>query len=146
MPLWNLSHVCAFKKLRVKIPLLVFMSEIKIDITPKNQISSMYSYIWRKFCIYLAIRWGFPLSRVTTNNWISPMKFCLNTSFTLPKQFQRIRSRLFWKEITPSYNLRNMVKFWVKITLLCSSNGTPIIICFPFFPNRKLMLFRCPNI
>ena len=38
----------------------------------------------RGYHIYLAIRWGFPLSTMTTNNWISPMKFCYNTSFTLP--------------------------------------------------------------
>ena len=30
---------------------------------------------------------GFPFSKMTTNNLISPMKFCYNTSFTL-----------FWKE------------------------------------------------
>ena len=46
------------------------------------------------------------------------MKFCNNTSFTLPKQSQRSRSilndgsrflGLFWKEKTPSYNQRNMI-------------------------------------
>ena len=46
-------------------------------------------------------------SRMTSNNKISPMKFCYNTSFTLPKQSQRSRSilkdgsrslGLFWKE------------------------------------------------
>ena len=30
----------------------------------------------------MAIRWGFPLSRMTTNNEIGPMKFCYNKSFT----------------------------------------------------------------
>ena len=33
-----------------------------------------------------ALRWGFPLSRMTTDNLISPLKFCCNTSFILPKQ------------------------------------------------------------
>ena len=46
------------------------------------------------------------------------MKFCYNTNSTLPKQCQRSRSvlqdgsrtfGLFWKEKTPSYNLRNTV-------------------------------------
>ena len=46
--------------------------------------------------IYLAIRWGFPLSRMTTNNFISPMKFCYNTTFTFqnnPKDLDSDRSR-----------------------------------------------------
>ena len=46
------------------------------------------------------------------------MKFCNNTSFTLPKQSKRSRSilqdgsrsfGLFWKEKTLSYNRKNMV-------------------------------------
>ena len=44
--------------------------------------------------IYPAIRRGFPFSRMTTNNKISPKKFCYNTSFTLPKQSKRSRSVL----------------------------------------------------
>ena len=36
--------------------------------------------------IYPAIRWGFPLSRMTIYNYISPMYFCSNTCFTHPKQ------------------------------------------------------------
>ena len=42
--------------------------------------------------IYPAIRRGFCPSRMTLNNKISPMKFCYNTNFTLPKQYQRSRS------------------------------------------------------
>ena len=34
--------------------------------------------------IYPAIRRGFCSSRMTSNNYISPMKFCYNTNFTLP--------------------------------------------------------------
>ena len=68
--------------------------------------------------IYPAIRRGFCPSRMTSNNEISPMKFCYNTNFTLPKQSQRSRSilkdgswslGLFWKEKTLSYNRRNTV-------------------------------------
>ena len=47
-----------------------------------------------EYRIYLAIRQDFCVSRMTTNNLISPMKFCCYTSFTLPKQFQRSRSIL----------------------------------------------------
>ena len=68
--------------------------------------------------IYLAIRRGFCPSRMTSNNLNSPMKFCNNTNFTLPKHSQRSRSVLqdgsrclgwFWKEKTLSYNQRNTV-------------------------------------
>ena len=47
---------------------------------------------------------GLSLSRMSTNNQISPMQFCCNTGSTLPKQSQRSRSDrsrflgLFWKE------------------------------------------------
>ena len=55
---------------------------------------------------------------MTSNNLISPMKFCYNTNSTLPKQCQSSRSvlkdgsrtfGLFWKEKNPSYNRRNTV-------------------------------------
>ena len=55
---------------------------------------------------------------MTSNNLISPMKFCYNTNSTLPKQCQSSRSvlqdgsrtfGLFWKEKTLSYNRRNTV-------------------------------------
>ena len=60
--------------------------------------------------IFLAIRRGFRPSRMTSNNLISPMKFCYNTNSTLPKQCQSSRSilqdgsrtfGLFWKEKKP---------------------------------------------
>ena len=64
-------------------------------------------------------RLGFPLSTMTTHYLISPMKFCYNASFTLPKQSQRSRSvsqdrsrffGLFWKgKKNQSYNQRNTV-------------------------------------
>ena len=69
--------------------------------------------------IFPAIRPGFRPSRMTSNNLISPMKFCYKTNSTLPKQCQSSRSvlqdgsrtfGLFWKEKTPSYNRRNTVK------------------------------------
>ena len=66
--------------------------------------------------IFPAIRRGFRPSRMTSNNLISPMKFCYNTNSTLPKQCQSSRSvdgsrtfGLFWKEKNPSYNRRNTV-------------------------------------
>ena len=34
----------------------------------------------------------------------------------------------------------------VKITVMCLSIGTPKIINFPFVPNGKLIIFRCPKI
>ena len=37
---------------------------------------------------------GLSLSRISTNNQISPMQFCCYTDFTLPKQSQRSRSVL----------------------------------------------------
>ena len=57
--------------------------------------------------IFPARRRGFRPSRMTSNNLISPMKFCYNTNSTLPKQCQSSRSvlqdgsrtfGLFWKE------------------------------------------------
>ena len=72
----------------------------------------------RLYRIFPAIRRGFRPSRMTSNNLISPMKFCYNTNSTLPKQCQSSRSilqdgsrtyGLFWKEKTPSYNRRNTV-------------------------------------
>ena len=71
-----------------------------------------------KYRIFPAIRRGFRPSRMTSNNLISPMKFCYNTNSTLPKQCQSSRSvlqdgsrtfGLFWKEKAPSYNRRNTV-------------------------------------
>ena len=38
-------------------------------------------FIVSLYCIYPAIRLGFPHSRKTTNNQISPMEFCYNTLF-----------------------------------------------------------------
>ena len=35
---------------------------------------------------------------------------------------------------------------YLSITVMCLSIGTPKIIDFPFVPNGKLMIFRCPNI
>ena len=44
--------------------------------------------VFKLYRIYSAKRQGFLLSRMTANNLISPMKFCYNMSFTLPKQSQ----------------------------------------------------------
>ena len=32
-----------------------------------------------------------------------------------------------------------------KYTIMCLSIGTPKIINFPFVPNGKFVIFRCPN-
>ena len=59
----------------------------------KKKVGKVYIFfllktnvIWFHYHIYLAIRWVFPLSRMTTNIKISPIKLCYNTCFTLPKQ------------------------------------------------------------
>ena len=47
------------------------------------------SYRWIDGLPYLfGYKTGFSLSRMSTNNQISPMQFCCNTSFTLSKQSQ----------------------------------------------------------
>ena len=46
-----------------------------------------------RYRIYLGMT-GLSLSRMSTNNQISPMQFCCNTGFILPKQSQRSRSVL----------------------------------------------------
>ena len=48
----------------------------------------------QKYHIYSAIRRGFPLSGISTNTQISPVQFCSNLKFTLPKKSQRSRSIL----------------------------------------------------
>ena len=69
-----------------------------------------YHLITNQGRIFPAIRRGFRPSRMTSNNLISPMKFCYNTNSTLPKQCQNSRSilqdgsrpfGLFWKEKKP---------------------------------------------
>ena len=36
--------------------------------------------------------------------------------------------------------------FWgLQITVMCLSIGTPKTINFPFVPNVKLIIFRCPK-
>ena len=68
---------------------------------------------------------------MTSNNLISPMKFCHNTNSTLPKQCQSSRSvlqdgsrtfGLFWKEKNPSYNRRNTVTLTVP-TIAAADNS-----------------------
>ena len=76
----------------------------KVPIYPRSvRLTSIYH-------IYLAIRQGFPLSRVTTNNLISPMKSCYyKVLFFLnnPKDLKLSYNRdldfflLFWKEKNP---------------------------------------------
>ena len=83
-----------------------------VEIHLKGRFNHAFSkhnrYIRRNiYRIFPAIRRGFRPSRMTSNNLISPMKFCYNTNYTLPKQCQSSRSvlqdgsrtfGLFWKE------------------------------------------------
>ena len=78
-----------------------------------------------QYRIFPAIRRGFRPSRMTSNDLISPMKFCYKTNSTLPKRCQSSRSvlqdgsrtfGLFWKEKTPSYNRRNTVIVFVRLS------------------------------
>ena len=48
-----------------------------------------------------AIRWGFPLFRLTTNNLISPTKFCYNTNLPFLNNH---------KDLDPSYKMD--LDFW----------------------------------
>ena len=83
--------------------------------------TSFISFQKQDLPIYSTIRWGFPLSRMSTNNEISPMKFCYNTSFSLPKQSQSSISvlsdgsrflGLFWKEKKiPVLQLNKYIRF-----------------------------------
>ena len=76
----------------------------------KKSIYTMGICLHSIYSIFPAIRRGFRPSRMTSNNLISPMKFCYNTNSTLPKQCQSSRSvlqdgsrtfGLFWKEKKP---------------------------------------------
>ena len=93
--------------------------------------------------IFLAIRRGFRPSRMTSNNLISPLKFCYNTNSTLPKQCQSSRSvlqdgsrtfGLFWKEKTPSYNRRNTVD-------VCNVIDAVMLLAEKLFVNVLLIQF-----
>ena len=85
-----------------------------MDLTKFSSIQVNFRY---------CIRRSFPLSKMTANNIISPMKFCCNTSFPFlnnPKDldlsqdfwdcFERKNSHLITKEIWP---------IEVKVLLLC---------------------------
>ena len=98
---------------------------------PIPKLSLLPLLIYR---IFPAIRRGFRPSRMTSNNLISPMKFCYKTNSTLPKQCQSSRSvlqdgsrtfGLFWKEKNPPYNLRNTVEHCVTTERAWRSMYTP---------------------
>ena len=57
---------------------------------------NVFRFFWfAKHIPYLfGYKTGLSLSRMSTNNQISPMQFCSNTSITLLKQYQRSRSVL----------------------------------------------------
>ena len=66
-------------------------SNEKSHISIVKQLICVSETVYR---IFPAIRRGFRPSRMTSNNLISPMKFCYNTNSTLPKQCQSSRSVL----------------------------------------------------
>ena len=54
---------------------------------------------------------------------------------------------VLWLQITFYGLVRTItLEFFFRFTLKCLSIGTPKTINFPFVPNGKLMVFRCPNI
>ena len=73
-----------------------------------------------QYRIYPAIRRGFCPSRMTSNNQVSPMKFCYNTNFNFlnnPKDLDPSYKMdldlrdCFRREKTLSYNRRNTVLY-----------------------------------
>ena len=103
-------------------PLLVVVYEWLLRYWQYCQKTCLLAQVHVMYRIYPTIRRGFCPSKMTSNNYISPMKFWYNTTFTLLKQSQRSRSisrsifqdgsrslGLFWKENNPSYNRRNTV-------------------------------------
>ena len=108
----NVTSLIAIR-LAYALDLLLFFNTVLIRINfPASflgWIKSSKVFGFTFYPIYSAIRGFYSLSRMTTNNLISPMIFCYNTNFTLPKQFQRFRSilldgsrflGLFWKKKT----------------------------------------------
>ena len=108
--------------------------------------------------IFPAIRRGFRPSRMTSNNWISPMRFCYNTNSTLPKQCQSSRSvlqdgsrtfgrkkpRLITEEIRYCGNIET---WWLTLlhserpklhTTLVFLSAIGLIACHGFLEHRQL--------
>ena len=88
----------------IKVPTLLYGN---IETIIQSNFSVFINFLYYR--IFPAIRRGFRPSRMTSNNLISPMKFCYNTNSTLPKQCQSSLSvlqdgsrtfGLFWKEKT----------------------------------------------
>ena len=57
-----------------------------------NSQITQYQFTYLKYLISLAVRQGFPVSRMTTNYLNSPMKIFYSTSFTLSEQSKRSRA------------------------------------------------------
>ena len=86
------------------------------------------------FChMYLAIIWIYPLSRMTTNNLISPMKFCYNTIIQVLPFLNNLKDldssykldlnvwECFIRKKTLSYNRRNTVTTLQDILVFAES-------------------------
>ena len=74
------------------------------------------------------------------------ISFMLSNNFPLPgKHHSSIP--IYPPPLHPSHHFCK--KIWqhtIKITIVCLSTGTPKIINFPFVPNGKFIIIRCPKI
>ena len=77
-----------------------------------------YTWLAQTVPYLFGYKMGLSLSRMSTNNQISPMQFCCYTGFTLPKQSKDLDPSYkmdldFWdcfgRKKTPSYKRRNTV-------------------------------------
>ena len=109
--------------LHVCLPRGVILPDLFVSIIWSASNNTFQSQIWNKlnlqtvYHIYF-IRWGFPLYRMSTNNYTSPMKFSCYMSFTFlnnPRDLDpSYKTDLdFWycfaRKKTPSYSRRNTV-------------------------------------
>ena len=87
---------------------------------------------------------GFPLSRLTTNNKISPMKCCCNRLLPFPNNPKDLDASFkmdldFWdclgsKKKSPSYNRRNTVhKIYMMLDLIFQSSTVQQLLYPKFF-------------
>ena len=69
-----------------------------------------------------------------------------------PTKLQNAKSNMYSDSIVDQRHTvkilpQSCLKIWTpKTTLMCLSIGTPKIINFPFVPNGKFIIFRCPKI
>ena len=66
--------------------------------------------------------------------------------FVLPSFTARIHLHMIETELLYRIKANKHTSQVKQHTLKCLNMGTPKTINFPFVPNGKLMIFRCPNI